>query len=114
MSRNVSVHFREDVDESLRITAITGPLSSQFVQSLLSGTNPGPIVPTALLSAPTVLPIDDPTVTSAPTPSPSFSPSSRPTKFPTKAPTKFPTKKPSSYPTKKPALAPHKADKATK
>jgi len=46
------VHFQEDVDESLRITAITGPLSNQFVQSLLAGTNPGPIPPLALVSTP--------------------------------------------------------------
>jgi hypothetical protein len=92
------VHFQEDIDESYRITAITGPLSYQFVQSLLSGTSSDPISPTELVTTPTVLPVDDPTLTKAPTSAPTFKRSRAPTKGPVRAPTKYP----SIVPTKKP------------
>jgi len=57
------VHFQEDVDDAWRITAITGPLTNKFVQSLLTGKNTGPVVPTGLTPATTpALPADDPTI----------------------------------------------------
>lgn len=37
------VHFQEDVDEALRLAAIIGPLSTQYVKNLLGGINSGPL-----------------------------------------------------------------------